>query len=144
MLYTSDVRVINTTPSTLSGGAVSPAVSLNALPDDIYRLVLSELADASPLSVVNVAQVSRALRIAALPLVYRAITLTRGSEESKERVKYEAILEKFQQDENGEFTRHVRSLRVKTEVPSEDLIAILSKISRLGNLKNLKCVLTII
>jgi hypothetical protein len=140
-MLTSNICMANAVPSALSHGIAGPTVNLNIVPEDIHRIILSELADMSPTDVLNVAQSSALLRDAALPFIYRNITLSTGPEKSDEQMAYQALVENLRADEHGQLARHVRSISVKNEVPSEDFIMILNKIAQHGSLRSLKYVL---
>jgi hypothetical protein len=139
-MSTRNTCVATAAPSALSHDIACQTINLNLIPEDIHRLILSDLADTSPTDVLNVAHSSGTLRDAALPFIYRNITLTGGSEKSEKQTAYQAIVESLRQDEHGKLARHVRSITVKNEVPTQDLIMILNKISQHGYLRWLKYV----
>jgi len=121
------------TPASSQSVARHP-VNLNAVPDDIHHLILSNIVDTSPADLLNVAQSSEVLHDAALPYIYRNIIL------KGESTAYQALVEKLSKDEHGDLTKHIRSITVKDEVPSADLITILNNTSRHKNLRSLKYV----
>ncbi|KAF2852949.1 hypothetical protein T440DRAFT_487950 [Plenodomus tracheiphilus IPT5] len=118
------------------GASENPA-GLESAPDDIHHLLLSQLADTSPSAIFNLAQSSKTLRAAALPIVYRKLILNHGPKKSNTRQAYTALVEKFRTDNDCEIAKHVRSITVKSEIPPEDLMLILNKISEHGNLLTL-------
>ena len=137
ILVTMSIRntlVADNTASALSQGVASRTIDLNAVPDDIHHLILSNIVDTSPTDLLNVAQTSGVLHDAALPYIYRNIILNRES------TAYKALVEKLCKDEHGDLTKHIRSITVKDEVPSADLITILNNTSRHKNLRSLKYV----
>jgi hypothetical protein len=138
-MLSRDTCVAKATPLAISHGIAGQTINLNVVPEDIHRLILSELSEASPTDVINVAQSSVTLRDAALPFIYRNITLSTGSK-SEEQVAYQALVQNFREDEHGQLARHVRSITVKNEVSSQDLLVILNKVSQHGNLRSLKYV----
>ena len=120
-------------PSTAGQG-----LSLTSLPNDVHHLIFSELAEVSPASTLQVAQVAKPLHGVAIPLIYRHVTLEQGSKSSKKEQAYRTLVEKLRQDDQGELSRHVRGITVKDEVPPDDLTMLLSKIAQFGNLQWLK------
>lgn len=126
--------VAKAAPPTTSPNVAGQTINLNFVPDDIHHLILSDIMDTSPADLLNVAQSSGVLHDAALPYIYRNITL------NGESTAYQALVEKICNDEHGNITKHVRSITVKDEVPPEDLITILNKTSRHQNLRSLKYV----
>jgi hypothetical protein len=139
-MFSRNTCVAKAAPSALSQGIACQTVNLNLIPEDIHRLILSDLADTSPTDVLNVAHSSGTLRDAALPFIYRNITLTGGPEKSEKQMAYQALVQSLRQDEHGNLIRHIRSITVKNEVPTQDLIMIFNKISQHGNLRWLKYV----
>jgi hypothetical protein len=113
-------------------------VHLDTLADDIHYLIIFELTKSSPFDVLSLAQSSRALREAALPFGYRDLVLTRGSSNSRTERAYKALIELFRKDKDCQIARHVRSIVVKDELPQEDMILILNKISEVGTLRKLR------
>lgn len=96
---------------------------------------MAGLADASPYDVLNVAQTTKTSYDAALPFVYRKVILEQGPEFSDKCEAYQALIERIRHDDRGELSRHIRGITVKDEVPREDLIMVLDKIARFGNLR---------
>jgi hypothetical protein len=116
-------------------------IHLDDVPNDIHHIIASELSESSPSTVLALGQSSKALREAVLPFVYRDLVLKKGAEDSKSHQAYRAILEKFSDDGECEVARYVRSITVKDEVPTEDLMLILDKISEHGTLRKLRYVI---
>ncbi|KAF1976981.1 hypothetical protein BU23DRAFT_550929 [Bimuria novae-zelandiae CBS 107.79] len=110
--------------------------SLDTVPEDVHRLILSELEETSPSAVRNFAGSSKALQDVAQPFVYRTLVLSPRSEGSKKSTAYRALMAKFS-DTSCDVARHVRSIMVQDEVPEEDLILVLNKIAESGNLRKL-------
>ncbi|KAI4638964.1 uncharacterized protein J4E78_011050 [Alternaria triticimaculans] len=123
--------VADDTASASSQGVASRASNLNAVPDDIHHLILSKIADTSPTDLLNVAQSSGVLHDAALPYIYRNIIL------NGESTAYKALVDKLSKDEHDDLTKHIRTITVKDEVPSADLITILNKTLQHRNLRSL-------
>ncbi|CAN9210299.1 unnamed protein product [Alternaria alternata] len=136
-MFTLDTCVAKATPSTLSDGITGQAVNLNVVPEDIHHLIMTEVAGTSPTDVLNVAHSSVTLRDAALPFIYRNVTLTRGLKKSEELKRYQALVENFRGDEQGHIAKHVRSITVTNDVPSDDLIMMLNKVAQHGDLESL-------
>ncbi|ORY07385.1 hypothetical protein BCR34DRAFT_626448 [Clohesyomyces aquaticus] len=107
------------------------------MPNDIHHLIASDLTETCPAAVLALGQSSKDLRQAVLPFVYRDLVLKRGRTASKTEQAYHALLEKFRDDGDCEVARHARSIAVKDEVPEEDLMIVLSKISEHGTLRKL-------
>ena len=126
--------VADDTASASSQGVASRASNLNAVPDDIHHLILSKIVDTSPTDLLNVAQSSGVLHDAALPYIYRNIIL------NGESTAYKALVDKLSKDEHDDLTKHIRTITVKDEVPSADLITILNKTLQHRNLRSLKYV----
>jgi len=126
--------VANAAPPTTSPNIAGQTINLNFVPDDIHHLILSDIVDTSPADLLNLAQSSGVLHDAALPYIYRNVILNGGSR------AYQSLLEKLCKDEHGDLTKHIRSITVKDEVPSEDLITILDKTLQHRNLRSLKYV----
>lgn len=105
---------------------------LGDTPEDILRLVLSELLATSPNAVLNLARSSKTLHHAALPFVYRSVVLDRQG--SNKRRSYQALITKFRSDGDRGLARHVRRLTVQDDIPPEDLMLILNKIDQCGKL----------
>jgi len=124
--------VADNTASASSQGVAGQTTGLNAVPDDIHHLILSDIVDTSPADLLNVARASEVLHDAALPYIYRNIVL------NGESTTYQTLVEKLCKDEHCDLTKHIRSITVKDEVPSADLITILNKTSRHKNLRSLK------
>ncbi|KAF1924237.1 uncharacterized protein M421DRAFT_8898 [Didymella exigua CBS 183.55] len=136
-MFTRNIHVADAGPPALSDAVAGPTVNLNIVPEDVHWLILSELAETSFMDVLNVAHSSNALRHAALPFMYHNVTLEKGLKKSGKQNSFQALIQSFRQDEKGELARQVRSVTVKDEVPSEDLIMLLHKIARYGNLRSL-------
>jgi len=124
--------VADNTASASSQGVASRTINLNVIPDDIHHLILSNIVDTSPTDLLNVAQSSGVLHDAALPYIYRNIIL------NGESTAYQALVEKLSKNEHGDLTKHIRSITVKDEVPSADLITLLNKTLQHRNLRSLK------
>jgi hypothetical protein len=139
-MFTPGTCIATATPSALSGGITGQAVNLNVIPGDIHHLIITEVAGISPTDVLNVAHSSVTLRDAALPFIYRNVTLTRGLEKSEEQKRYQTLVESFREDEHGHIAKHVRSITVTNDVPSDDLIMMLNKVAQHGDLQSLKYV----
>jgi hypothetical protein len=140
-MFTLDTCVAKATPSALSDGITGQAVNLNVVPEDIHHLIMTEVAGTSPTDVLNVAHSSVTLRDAALPFIYRNVTLTRGLKKSEEQKRYQALVENFRGDEQGHIAKHVRTITVTNDVPSDDLIMMLNKVAQHGDLQSLKYIL---
>ncbi|KAF2449693.1 hypothetical protein P171DRAFT_460880 [Karstenula rhodostoma CBS 690.94] len=110
-------------------------VGLNDVPEDIHHLILSELVDSSPSTLLSVSQSSKTLQDAALPYMYRHLKLHQAPKGSKELLAYETLLDKFRGAAAKDIARHVRNITVQDQVPSEDLILILEKIVAFGRLR---------
>ncbi|KAJ4360681.1 uncharacterized protein N0V89_001248 [Didymosphaeria variabile] len=108
---------------------------LNSVPEDIQHLILSELMEASPATLPSVSQSSKTLHDAALPFMYRHLQLLKAPNGNKELLVYKVLLNKFRGTAASEIARHVRSITVQNEIPSEDLMLILDKISEFGKLR---------
>jgi hypothetical protein len=129
------------TPSASSRGVAGRTINLDTVSGDIHHLIFSDLLNSSSADLLNVAQSSKTLRDAALPYIYRNIILNGASDESGTRTAYQALVGRLQNDAPGQLTRHIRSITVKNEVPSEDLITILQKTSRHINFRLIKYIL---
>ncbi|KAH6858789.1 hypothetical protein AA0118_g11887 [Alternaria tenuissima] len=136
-MFTLDTCVAKATPSALSDGITGQAVNLNVVPEDIHHLIMTEVAGTSPTDVLNVAHSSVTLRDAALPFIYRNVTLTRGLKKSEEQKRYQALVENFRGDEQGHVAKHVRTITITNDVPSDDLIMMLNKVAQHGDLQSL-------
>ncbi|CAN9225767.1 unnamed protein product [Alternaria alternata] len=136
-MFTPDTCVAKVTPSALSDGITGQAVNLNVVPEDIHHLIMTEVAGTSVGDVLNMAHSSVTLRDAALPFIYRNVTLTRGLKKSEEQRRYQALVENFRRDEQGHIAKHVRSITVTNDVPSDDLIMMLNKVAQHGDLESL-------
>ncbi|KAF7672568.1 hypothetical protein GT037_009599 [Alternaria burnsii] len=136
-MFTPGTCIAKATPPALSGGITGQAVNLNVIPEDIHHLIITEVAGTSPTDVLNVAHSSVTLRDAALPFIYRNVTLTRGLKKSEEQKRYQALVETFREDEHGHIAKHVRSITVTNDVPSDDLIMMLNKVAQHGNFQSL-------
>ncbi|KAI4908071.1 hypothetical protein J4E85_011735 [Alternaria conjuncta] len=123
--------VDNTAAPASSQGVAGQKINMNVVPDDIHHLILSDIVDTSPADLLNVAQSSEVLHDAAMPYIYRNIIL------NGESTAYKALVEKLSKHEHGDLTKYIRSITVKDEVPSEDLVMILNKTSRHRNLRSL-------
>lgn len=137
-MFTPGTCIAKATPPALSGGITGQAVNLNVIPEDIHHLIITEVAGTSPTDVLNVAHSSVTLRDAALPFIYRNVTLTRGLKKSEEQKRYQALVETFREDEHGHIAKHVRSITVTNDVLSDDLIMMLNKVAQHGNFQSLK------
>jgi len=124
--------VDNTAAPASSQGVAGQTINLNVVPDDIHHLILSDIVDTSPADLLNVAQSSEVLHDAAMPYIYRNIIL------NGESTAYKALVKKLSKDEHGDLTKHIRSITVKDEVPSADLITLLNKTMQHSNLRSLK------
>jgi hypothetical protein len=113
-------------------------VGLEGAPDDIHYLIASELVKSSPSAVLALGQSSKTLRQATLPFMFRDLVLKRGTEMSRTYKAYQSLLKRFREDTSDEIAEHVRSLAVKDDLPEEDLILILDKISERGTLRKLR------
>jgi hypothetical protein len=113
-------------------------ISFGDLPEDNYDLILSELAKNSFHDVLNAAQCTKSLRKAALPRVYRNITLATGPRGSKQETAHQALVDVFLHDRQGEIARHVRSITVLNEVRSEDIVSILERLAELRTLQSFR------
>ncbi|KAF2026033.1 hypothetical protein EK21DRAFT_75043 [Setomelanomma holmii] len=107
------------------------------VPHDIHRLVAAELKDSCPSTVLALGQSSKSLRDAVLPFLYRELVLKKGASNSNARKAYQALIEKFRDDDQCEIAKYARSLAVKDDIPPEDLMMILNKISEHGTLRKL-------
>ncbi|PVI03213.1 hypothetical protein DM02DRAFT_640793 [Periconia macrospinosa] len=136
-MSTGNTCAAATTPTVLAGSSTDQAIDFNHLPNDIHRLILLELADSSTSDILSLAQASKSLRDTAFSFAYREIVVSQGPKKSWNQIAYPVLIEKFHQDENYQLARHVRSITVKDEVPSEDLLMILDKIAQSGNLHSL-------
>jgi hypothetical protein len=114
----------------------SQGLRLDTIAEDVQHIIAAELVILSPPSILAMAQSSRTLRQIALPLVYQDVVLHREDE------AYEALVTLFRGGGEGSIAHHVRHLMVKDELPTEDLIMILDKISEFGVLRKLRLVVT--
>ncbi|KAF2831092.1 hypothetical protein CC86DRAFT_134764 [Ophiobolus disseminans] len=112
-------------------------VGLDGIPNDIHYLIASELMECSPSAVQALGQSSKTLRQATLPLVFRHLVLKRSTKGSQTYEAYQALVEAFREHGNNEIAHHVRSLVVKNDLPEEDLMLVLDKISECGTLSKL-------
>lgn len=125
-------------PSVSSDGIAGQVTNLNDVHHDVQRLILAELADTSPNDVLKVAQATKTLCDAALPFIYRKVILEQGPKFSDKQKAYQALIERIRQDDRGELSRHIRGITIKDEIPPEDLIMLLDKVARFGDLRWLK------
>ena len=110
---------------------------LETVPADIHRLIMSELVETSPAALLNLARSSKALHDASIPFVYRNLVLSKSAEDQKGFAYYEAHMAKFK-DASSDIAKHVRSITVESELPCEDLLLILEKISKCGRLRSFR------
>ena len=122
----------------LFDGDVKQTFGMSDLPEDVHRLIISELEVSSPSAVLDLAETSRTLRDAALPFVYRDIVLEIGPKGSRKNTAYKAMMGMFRTDEPSEIARHIRTITVLHDVPSEDLMAVLNHIAVSGRLQTIK------
>lgn len=113
-------------------------MSFDALPNDIHYLIASELMKLSESTVRALGQTSRGLRQAVLPYIYRSIVLKGSPSDGGTHDSYQSLVETFRKDSDDGIAKHVRSIVVKNEIPEEDLMAILAKISEFGILRELR------
>jgi len=113
-------------------------IRLDSIAEDVQHLIASEVVSFSQASVAALSQSSQSLRQAAVPLVYREIVLERGEDRSKKAQRYKYLVELFRGEEQCSVARHVRSITVKDDVPTEDLMVILTRISQCGFLRKLR------
>jgi hypothetical protein len=113
-------------------------LSLNEVPSDIHHLIVAELMQSSPSAVRALGLSSRTLRQATLPFVSRDLILKRGPEETWRFKVYQSFVETFRQDSGCEIAQYVRNITVKDDIPEEDLLSILDKVSMSGILKTLR------
>jgi hypothetical protein len=115
---------------------------LDTIAEDVQHMIAAELFILSPPSILAMAQSSRTLRQVALPLVYRDVVLHQELDEPKTSDTYEALVELFRGGREGGIAHHVRHLVVKDELPTDDLMMIVDKISEFGVLRKLRSVVT--
>jgi len=124
--------------SSMAPTTASPSVAATPSPQDPYYLIVSELMETSPAMLHDYTQSSEALRAAALPSVYRHLRLERGDKSSRKREAYRALIANLRDNqEGGGIAKHVRSITVKEEIPAEDLMLMLERISEHGTLNDL-------
>jgi hypothetical protein len=137
---------------------------INGLPDDIHYLIASELLKTSPSTMLALGQSSKILRQATAPFLNRNLVLKKNSSKDglgvEEYLEIEACepsisypvsrpvsgrpkraydaLESFRNDYNYEIAKNVRSLTIKDDLATSDLLVILDKISSSGMLRKLK------
>lgn len=136
-MSTKNTDAMAATSTMLAGSSTDQAINLNYLPDDIHRLILLELADSSPADIFSLAQVSKILRDTAFSFIFRNLVIAQGPKKSWNHIPFPALVEKFREDEHYQLARHVRSITIKDEVPSEDLLMILDKVAQSGKLHSL-------
>lgn len=119
-------------------GDVNQTVNLSEVSEDIHRLIISELVGSSPSAVLNLAKTSQTLRDAALPFVYRDIVLEKGPKGSGKNIAYKTMMNIFRKDKPSQIARHIRSITVRGDVPSDDLMAVLDHIADGGRLQTIK------
>ncbi|KAH3914550.1 hypothetical protein HBH56_090730 [Parastagonospora nodorum] len=117
--------------------ATARPIDLDSIAEDVQHLIASKLVSFSQASVSALSQSSQSLRQATVSLVYRNIVLKRGEDRSKTAQRYEYLIELFRKEEQCSVARHVRSITVKDDVPPEDLMMILTRISQCGVLNKL-------
>lgn len=135
MLRSSESRA--TSPNTHVKDESSEQHNLDMVPEDIHRLIISELVDTSPTALLNLSQSSKTLHDASVPFIYRNLVLSKDSADVKKSANYGVLLEKFK-DMSCDIARHVRSITVESELPSEDLLLIIESISERGRLRSVK------
>lgn len=118
--------------------ATADPIRLNSIAEDVQHLIAAETVSFSRASVSALSRSSQSLRQAAVPLIYRDIVLKRGEDKSKTAQKYKHLVELFREEEQCSVARHVRGITVKDDVPTEDLMMILTKISQCGILRKLR------
>jgi hypothetical protein len=136
-------------------------LGINGLPNDIYYLIASELLKTSPSTMLALGQSSRILRQATAPFLNRNLVLKKNSSKDglgveeyleieacepsisypvsrRPKRAYDALIESFRNDHNYEIAKHVRSLTIKDDLATSDLLLILDKISSSGTLRKLR------
>jgi hypothetical protein len=118
--------------------ATAKPIGLDNIAEDVQHLIAAELVSFSQASVSALSQSSQSLRQATVSLVYRNIVLKRGEDMSKTAQRYKYLIDLFREEEQCSVARHVRSITVKDDVPPEDLMMILTRISQCGVLHKLR------
>ena len=117
---------------------ISTRITLDCVAEDVLHLILSELVETSPAAVLALSQTSTVLRRIAFPYTYWSLVLAPGVEGSKTRLNYQSLLDDLSHDGGCQIAKHVRSITVKDNVPTQDLMFILNQISTRGVLHKLK------
>lgn len=131
-----DPQTMNVSP--ISDSLRVSGVCLDSVPGDIHHMILSDLVESSPSTVIAVAQSSNTLRENALPFVYQKLVLHSGPKTSTRRKVYNALVKSIHKADGSQIAKHIRNLTVKDDVVIEDLAMILNKISEHGILHKLK------
>ena len=117
---------------------ISTGIHLDSVAEDVLYLILSELVETSPAAVLALSQTSTVLRRIAVPYTYWSLVLAPGVEGSKTRLKYQSLLDDLRHDGGCQIAKHVRSVTVKDDVPTQDLMFIIDLISTRGVLHKLR------
>jgi hypothetical protein len=119
---------------------VEGSIGLVNAPEDIHYLIASELMKNSPSAVLALSQSSARLRRATMSFVYKDLILRNGLNDAKVLRAYTALVETFRGKDGCDVAKHVRTITVRDEIPTEDFILILDKIAECGTLRKLRYV----
>lgn len=118
--------------------SLTQVLRLDNIAEDVQHIIAAELANSSLSSVLAMAQSSRTLRQAALPLIYRDVVLLKKNDDPKTAEASVSPVELFRGRGECSIAHHVRNLVVKDELPTDDLLMILDAISKHGVLRKLR------
>jgi hypothetical protein len=139
MTSTSKEPITNTEyAQPLTDRAPKQYTGLGEAPGDVHYLIASELIKTSPSTVLALGQSSAGLREATLPFIYRNVVLKKDPENSHTERAYEALIANFRNDASCNVAQYVRCITIKDDLPEEDLLLILNKISECGILHSLR------
>ncbi|KAF2118143.1 hypothetical protein BDV96DRAFT_488604 [Lophiotrema nucula] len=111
----------------------APSIDIVKLGDDLHHLILTELLESCPSSLLALALVSRALNAITTPYIYRTVTLKRHNpfdRKSRARLGSINLLERLKSENENGVAKHVRHLRVEEFSSADDLEKILGRFTK--------------
>ncbi|KAF2186266.1 hypothetical protein K469DRAFT_573185 [Zopfia rhizophila CBS 207.26] len=108
------------------------SINFVGLGDDIHHLILTQLLDEPPYSLLSLARVSKSVNSIAMPYIYRSLILPRGTLGTWQRRAAELLVRRLRQSNGDRPARHIRHIRVEELVrPASELKEILDKVDNL-------------